>query len=176
MNPGDTRRRSREERCRVAAAQPRPGREPRRHFMNRRTGAAQTGPLNQGRGVNPGDTWCGCSHHPSCWPAQPRPGREPRRHVEFEVECHRCMRAQPRPGREPRRHAAAAVSPSGSHVAQPRPGREPRRHARRRLRRRPTRRALNQGRGVNPGDTAKFVRRGAIETQQPGTVDIFAQI
>ena len=38
-------------------AQRRPGREPRRHNPDRRKTAAAVAALNEGRGVNPGDTY-----------------------------------------------------------------------------------------------------------------------
>ena len=37
-------------------AQPRPGRKPRRHSLERMDWTNKPNPLNQGRGVNPGDT------------------------------------------------------------------------------------------------------------------------
>ena len=61
--------------------------------------------------------------------------------------------AQPRPGREPRRHAVASIGLTGVGIAQPRPGREPRRHRPLLLFPAGRVRTLNQGRGVNPGDT-----------------------
>ena len=61
-------------------AQRRPGRQPRRHLIHPVSRPARNPALNEGRGVNPGDT-------PSerAWPsaaiiAQLRPGRQPRRH------------------------------------------------------------------------------------------------
>ena len=89
--------------------------------------------LNEGRGVNPGDT---------------------RNAPAAELVCD--LRAQRRPGREPRRHAVPTHSVFVPAVgdAQRRPGREPRRHAPAHAGCRRPARPLNEGRGVNPGDTA----------------------
>ena len=87
------------------AAQRRPGREPRRHLQQliearrsetplnegrgvspgdtTRTGSDRTRPyppLNEGRGVSPGDTWRAFGGVVYGRHAQRRPGREPRRH------------------------------------------------------------------------------------------------
>ena len=164
-----------------ACAQRRPGREPRRH-SNTGAGSATGGAaLSEGRGVNPGDT-CRTTRFRSSWsslnegrgvnpgdtsvlkidgvtlqPAQRRPGREPRRHCCCHV-CSLCWSAQRRPGREPRRHLSTHCTPQTfTSSAQRRPGRGPRRHRPSGCRRcRP--RSLNEGRGVNPGDTACVVR------------------
>ena len=60
--------------------------------------------------------------------AQRRPGREPRRHAVFASATIRRLIAQRRPGREPGRHNNNTVEPSHLNP-------------------------LNEGRGVNPGDT-----------------------
>ena len=129
-------------------AQPRPGREPRRHPPAPGGDNRRAAPLNQGRGVNPGDT-TGWSRSRRCSrSAQPRPGREPRRH-EAQVRRPDVRRAaaQPRPGREPRRHPArSTTSPACD-------------------------RPLNQGRGVNPGDTPErrsYRNVGEIAQPRPG--------
>ena len=74
--------------------------------------------------------------------AQRRPGREPRRHLHHVLELQRMARpAQRRPGREPRRHRGGAPAARAEH------------------------RALNEGRGANPGDTA---RRTPARIAAPG--------
>ena len=129
VNPGDTRRGLKGTLAQAPPAQRRPGREPRRHSGHQKLLRFPAGSLNEGRGVNPGDTPPRHSTRPAPSTAQRRPGREPRRHdpaaAVYEFEVH----AQRRPGREPRRHSPEATA------------------------RRPGRRALNEGRGVNPGDT-----------------------
>ena len=62
-------------------AQRRPGLEPRRHASGHLRQTLRRGPLNEGRGWNPGDT--GEAAHQIGAPdaAQRRPGLEPRRHV-----------------------------------------------------------------------------------------------
>ena len=144
--------------------------------------------LNEGRGVNPGDTAASSTSPAICGNAQRRPGREPRRHSAPSSNWQPCRYAQRRPGREPRRHpililsgADVAIPPlnEGRGVnpgdtcstvpiwhqrahAQRRPGREPRRHPRSpRSRCSPS--PLNEGRGVNPGDTRR--RRGASRSR-----------
>ena len=126
-NPGDTHAATAPT-PRPAAAQRRPGREPRRHAAGcptagrrparstkagARTPATRVRPrrrragwsaLNEGRGANPGDTPPddGGGGMP---PAQRRPGREPRRHPRRPTATALPSRhAQRRPGREPRRH------------------------------------------------------------------------
>ena len=159
VNPGDTSGGSRTVRH-AASAQRRPGREPRRHTRWRSAGSRRASTLNEGRGVNPGDTspalpTCrgrcrplnegrgvnpGDTRFRSLWArevlrssAQRRPGREPRRHsTVHRREATSAPIAQRRPGREPRRHIAA--SDVGCGVA--------------------ARKPLNEGRGVNPGDTS----------------------
>ena len=137
------------------------------------------GPLNEGRGANPGDTPARVSPRRVWADAQRRPGREPRRHaLAAAASAESWSGAQRRPGREPRRHREYAYARRFTSVsAQRRPGREPRRHDRgrrldlrravrstkagartpatRRLPRRWCRcaAALNEGRGANPGDT-----------------------
>ena len=99
--------------------------------------------------------------------AQRRPERQPRRHhgPRLHLLGHN---AQRRPERQPR-HTPKAAAESCS--AQRRPERQPRRHENTpvgrssALERRPFRfesgtpRALNEGRSVNPGDTAKSCKR-----------------
>ena len=207
--PGREPRRHRTSRCGSSAApaepaQRRPGREPRRHTCRSSThpdpvssagslnegrgvnpgdtmGGTQDGrrrptriqPLNEGRGVNPGDT-CGKSAFvriPTVGElAQRRPGREPRRHLVsrgsalFRSAAE--LGAQRRPGREPRRHPAPMPEPPTPADAQRRPGREPRRHITARI---PpaTPPTLNEGRGVNPGDTARAPFGGFRASREP---------
>ena len=112
--------------------------------------------LNEGRGANPGDTGSAGEDDGAQAIAQRRPGREPRRHHRSRRRAWPSSSAQRRPGREPRRHPPAA-SPASSRLddAQRRPGREPRRHARGPPGSRCRRGPLNEGRGANPGDTAR---------------------
>ena len=66
---------------------------------------AETGSLNEGRGVNPGDSWILVSLFFTLATAQRRPGREPRRQRRQSAACSGVMSAQRRPGREPRRQS-----------------------------------------------------------------------
>ena len=212
-------------------AQRRPGRQPRRHGQvapdrthgrverSTKAGASTPAtlqrmriagprvikPLNEGRGVNPGDT---ASVVPRLHPghqrstkagastpatrltdgraesaggaiAQRRPGRQPRRHWNSGNSAPvAAATAQRRPGRQPRRHEArnapqktspprstkagastpATLAPFHTGCdcysdAQRRPGRQPRRHQADSRREYARVRSLNEGRGVNPGDT-----------------------
>ena len=75
-------------------------------------------------------------------------------------------RAQRRPGHQPRRHTTnRAALVLGQH-AQRRPGHQPRRHVDWGGRLRPVRGSLNEGRGINPGDTLPTLpldfKRGAL--------------
>ena len=122
----------------IVPAQRRPGRQPRRHTVT----ASQT-PLNT-------------------WHAQRRPGRQPRRHFpNRHLMSSGWHHAQRRPGRQPRRHPRSLKPPPPPRrLAQRRPGRQPRRHHHR-PRTRPASQspALNEGRGVNPGDTSRSTPR-----------------
>ena len=174
-------------------AQRRPGRQPRRHSRRRSlqlAGAPERStkagasapcdtfrrqacnlaelphPLNEGRGVSPGDTSSGRTSE-SCRRrsgAQRRPGRQPRRHCRSAKAHHRMCLAQRRPGRQPRRHDwGASTSASVAEYAQRRPGRQPRRHSTfRELVEKQTldfSGSLNEGRGVSPGDTESSIRK-----------------
>ena len=86
--------------------------------------------LNEGRGINPGDTSRQNWTPPALRVAQRRPGHQPRRHPE--------VAPNQRPGGTP---------------AQRRPGHQPRRHPTRACCNWPTPWSLNEGRGINPGDT-----------------------
>ena len=133
MNPGDTPDAGTSEDKSWHGAQRRPGREPRRHSHRPSTSPGACGALNEGRGVNPGDTPVRSSR----WTARGtlnegrgvNPGDTARTAAAPGCDV---QRAQRRPGREPRRHTRA---PAGAF-----------------RRRRP----LNEGRGVNPGDTLRF--------------------
>ena len=96
-----------------ACAQRRPGREPRRHPWRVANTGRSSCPLNEGRGVNPGDTPSRAATVPaSTSTAQRRPGREPRRHADRLLPSPRSRpTAQRRPGREPRRHAEDGAEP-----------------------------------------------------------------
>ena len=134
--------------------------------------------LNEGRSVNPGDTYSSSlvtSERSTCNDAQRRPERQPRRHPPAtEVGtfplgvCH----AQRRPERQPRRHPPARTSvpcPRRWRSAQRRPERQPRRHcaASARLSHRVDNAPLNEGRSVNPGDTsaADVLRRRTVRVR-----------
>ena len=153
MNPGDTvaclpeaslddaaqRRPGREPRrhiCReaiagrIALAQRRPGREPRRHRVGTARPRNATTPLNEGRGVNPGDTG-GRRKGDTPWDlAQRRPGREPRRHPITPLDLPLLHTLNEGRGVNPGDTAIAMLSLLLVYHAQRRPGREPRRHNR----------------------------------------------
>ncbi len=172
-----------------ANAQRRPRCEPRRHREKRphstsstislnegrgvnpgdtrRTRAADgcaRGALNEGRGVNPGDTRC-CRPGPSTarTPLNEGRGVNPGDTSAPQRISVGLLNAQRRPRCEPRRHRTpAGVNPGDTlrllrkhnspNPAQRRPRCEPRRHAA--FSRTPCLcRSLNEGRGVNPGDT-----------------------
>ena len=161
-------------------AQRRPGREPRRHAagagppgrfppsLNEGRGVnpgdtrrrspctCHVAPLNEGRGVNPGDTRARAQRQYALGPLNEGRGVNPGDTGEASSSARRTSRAQRRPGREPRRHAdRQKPSRIGPATAQRRPGREPRRHPHRYIPTHPVHRALNEGRGVNPGDTGR---------------------
>ena len=120
-------------------AQRRPGRSPRRHAERASYDPIRVrlGPLNEGRGVHPGDTpACAARNREACSDdcAQRRPGRSPRRHPLVSSARRgtgAARHAQRRPGRSPRRHTPADCTERCSR------GRS----------------SLNEGRGVHPGDT-----------------------
>ena len=85
-------------------------------------------PLNEGRGMNPGDTCSGVSAGSTPATAQRRPGDEPRRHSRSAAR-----RTPSGPLNEGR-----GMNPGDTGSA----------------RGRPLQRTLNEGRGMNPGDTA----------------------
>ena len=135
------------------SAQRRPGPQPRRHFRrSRRRGSSRSTPPR----LTPART--------KMRSAQRRPGPQPRRHyaeVDWSMPSSDCPPAQRRPGPQPRRHMLADQGRArrASPRAQRRPGPQPRRHLPRAgigiLGARPT---LNEGRGLNPGDTANHIR------------------
>ena len=118
-------------------------------------------PLNEGRGISPGDTQkpdlrtlpdaqrstkagasapatpaSNATPDSSAISAQRRPGHQPRRHETSTTSVKSIFQgAQRRPGHQPRRHQAC---PSASPRHQP---------------------TLNEGRGISPGDTAKVCKR-----------------
>ena len=95
------------------------------------TSTART--LNEGRGINPGDTSGGRVSSAACVIAQRRPGHQPRRHVSQPRLSKGGRNAQRRPGHQPRRHSytlGRALSSLWS--------------------------TLNEGRGINPGDTRRW--------------------
>ena len=128
VNPGDTKP-MREGVVNGWHAQRRPRREPRRHWPGCACWTRRCASLNEGRGVNPGDTRARVRSGAGGVDAQRRPRRESRRHAMSSTQYDAGQSAQRRPRREPRRHALGSSS------------------------RRPPRPSLNEGRGVNPGDT-----------------------
>ena len=90
-------------------------------------------PLNEGRGINPGDTGQNlCA-----------------------VAAHIDARSTKAGASTPATRRCRAPCPPSMRDAQRRPGHQPRRHTRRPCGSRPeSRSALNEGRGINPGDTA----------------------
>ena len=118
-----------------------------------RAGCLTTTPLNEGRGVNPGDTLrrpAGC--RTAACPLNEGRGVNPG-DTRTDLWCASASAAQRRPGREPRRHLASDDGSALPFHAQRRPGREPRRHRRRSAATASRAASLNEGRGVNPGDT-----------------------
>ena len=95
--------------------------------------------LNEGRGANPGDTW------------------------RMRHDRMRPVRSTKAGARTPATRGATRSPVETLHVAQRRPGREPRRHVRiGKARSSSSRaRALNEGRGANPGDTLGRRRHGS---------------
>ena len=187
LNPGDTGRGGRGM-MGGNTAQRRPGPQPRRHppRLLRRGYGGWT--LNEGRGLNPGDTRRGCygvamvvgrstkagastpatlGGRPARWPpsrssAQRRPGPQPRRHMPSKATRRSISTAQRRPGPQPRRHMPSKATRRSISTAQRRPGPQPRRHL-------PFWRVfqspllpLNEGRGLNPGDTAGVGERADL--------------
>ena len=167
------------ERPSVAAAQRRPGREPRRHPraagrrrsrrdpLNEGRGAnpgdtarrlgrtpAESGSLNEGRGANPGDTANASEHHRSRSPTlNEGRGANPGDTSLTPLTSDCDPTAQRRPGREPRRHPPRPAGRFAAAVRSTKAG------ARTPATRgcaptgRSRRRSLNEGRGANPGDT-----------------------
>ena len=114
------------------AAQRRPGREPRRHLSALFPISSAEPTLNEGRGVNPGDTQSFSTWGDMVDGAQRRPGREPRRHGFNGARCPR-LNAALNEGR--------GVNPGDTRAGDIGDGW--------------TLIALNEGRGVNPGDTGR---------------------
>ena len=117
-------------RARASIAQRRPGREPRRHSCSATGRCRRTPALNEGRGVNPGDTTHARAPTDAAATAQRRPGREPRRHVLPLVRGASYLR---HPLNEGRGVNPGDTGACGCWGGSPKP--------------------LNEGRGVNPGDT-----------------------
>ena len=137
MNPGDTSV-TPVPWVEVWLAQRRPGREPRRHPQGPLLALHRRAlPLNEGRGVNPGDTASRRQARASCGSLNEGRGVNPG-------------------------DTSGSRSPSSpaTRSAQRRPGREPRRHAAPARRRTPQPSSLNEGRGVNPGDTRRVAAAG----------------
>ena len=142
----------------------------------RAPGSPATGPLNEGRSVNPGYTRRRPVSSHGMVSAQRRPERQPRLHSSVTKYTSSPICAQRRPERQPRLHGQVSRVPSRSIAAQRRPERQPRLHRARptssivssSAQRRPERQprlhlfpsplrtgsaSLNEGRSVNPGYT-----------------------
>ena len=65
----------------MLSAQRRPGHKPRRHVVPPAGSGRSTETLNEGRGINPGDTCALCALCVELHAAQRRPGHKPRRHL-----------------------------------------------------------------------------------------------
>ena len=106
-------------------------------------------PLNEGRGINPGDTACS---------------------VVSVTPC--VLRSTKAGASTPATRASHAAAPSkADFTAQRRPGHQPRRHGAPRPRHRSRYTPLNEGRGINPGDTftaKNIVRRSRAAQRRPG--------
>ena len=85
--------------------------------------------LNEGRGLDPGNTWCVWSRARMSLTAQRRPGPRPRQHTSECTLFRVWLVAQRRPGPRPRQHASAASLSAAPKAAQRRPGPRPRQHA-----------------------------------------------
>ena len=113
------------------------------------------GPLNEGRGINPGDTLS--TTQPSrqgSAPLNEGRGINPGDTAQTRITATAFYDAQRRPGHQPRRHSSALnFNISSGSYAQRRPGHQPRRHARTFSRLNRSRIPFNEGRGINPGDT-----------------------
>ena len=133
-------------------------------------------PLNEGRGINPGDT---SSSSPPFWilpDAQRRPGHQPRRHLRARPARRPCSartlnegrginpgdtgRCSPRPARGWPRSTKAGASTPATQVRPPRRRREVG--------------SLNEGRGINPGDTARFCKNDGTETNHRSSMGVGA--
>ena len=126
-------------RRRTASLNGRPGHQPRRHIPTQSTqSAGNTAALNEGRGINPGDTFVRrWDHH--------RPGdRSTKAGASTPATRHSTARhfSPPAPLNEGR-----GINPGDTFDC---PGAER------------TRSALNEGRGINPGDTQRRQRSGAV--------------
>ena len=117
-------------------AQRRPGHQPRRHHYGERRGVPVGWPLNEGRGISPGDT-VGCGQIPSR-----ASGRSTKAGASAPATQWAAVKSHPAPA-----------------AAQRRPGHQPRRHGESVKARPVVLHALNEGRGISPGDTAKFCKR-----------------
>ena len=97
MNPGDTRSSTGGSGSGSGRAQRRPGRESRRHSFSTAAADTRPAPLNEGRDVNPGDTWNRSGVCLWTLTAQRRPGRESRRHsiaaLQVDLEPPRSTKA-----------------------------------------------------------------------------------
>ena len=139
INPGDTRgRHDAAAGLTSCTAQRRPGHQPRRHSPGPRrcVGSSRRQPLNEGRGINPGDTGSFdviCANR-FLSPAQRRPGHQPRRHS-------RTRSRGPQAELLVRSTKAGASTPATRRPGAPRSPRL-------------AFQTLNEGRGINPGDTS----------------------
>ena len=137
INPGDTSLRHNGT-TGHAGAQRRPEHQPRRHTPMPKMRMATRSPLNEGRSINPGDT----SGSLSGRGRSPSPLNEGRSinpgdtHLSQASPFFDFIAAQRRPEHQPRRHMPPPHTPA-----------------------RFSKRPLNEGRSINPGDTAKFCKR-----------------
>ncbi len=160
-------------------AQRRPGHQPRRHSRSLAAREEARQRSTKAGASTPATPLFIFSECFATRDAQRRPGHQPRRHAATRVVQIVGIPAQRRPGLQPRRHSNVARYEYYDHGrAQRRPGHQPRRHVSLDLRpiclaarstkagastpatpprpRRGAQRlsALNEGRGINPGDTS----------------------
>ena len=121
-----------------------------------RAAVTDDGALNEGRGANPGDTFMAPPGLMTSTRAQRRPGREPRRHARrVAAPMPTSPLAQRRPGREPRRHSAVSRDHEYMKLRSTKAGARTPATPAGRSGSGTASRALNEGRGANPGDTVR---------------------
>ena len=90
--------------------------------------------------------------------AQRRPGHQPRRHLDRGCDCPLIGSAQRRPGHQPRRHSDDAVERREARERSTKAGASAPATPTRDWTSRRSRRTLNEGRGISPGDTPAPLR------------------